>query len=85
LENNRAFAAYDENKQKIATLLTQSNQTEVTLTMPEAAAYFRTSVHPTEMPKCTYLPLLHQVEARLGARLTALETMPVYNGEVEDV
>ncbi len=85
LENNRAFAVYDENKDKIATLLTQSDQTEVTLTMPQNAAYFRTSVQPDKIPKCSYLPLLHQVEARLDARLTALETMPVYNGEVEDV
>lgn len=73
LENNRAFAAYDENKQKIATLLTQSNQTEVTLTMPEAAAYFRTSVQPSAQPSCSYLPLLHQVEEKLNGRITALE------------
>ncbi|MBQ3000774.1 MAG: hypothetical protein IJD63_03390 [Oscillospiraceae bacterium] len=85
LQNNRAFVAYDENKEKIATLLTQSNQTDVTLTMPENAAYFRTSVQPDKVPHCSYLPLLHQVEERLCARLSALENLPVYNGEVEAV
>jgi len=101
VDGTRGVCVYDEDRNFLSCLLTGSTETEFTLTMPPNAAYLRTSIQATGTPVIRYTGIVDRAVELLAQEIAAkgyqtqqqvqtlidnaINALPVYNGEVEDV